>query len=116
MYFLNSMEAFLIAPQQQQKGQVSHMIHAFVFCNSIKCLLYFTEEEVVVATTRIETMLADTGVACHPEDERYKHLRGKRVQHPFRNCTLPIVFDDFVDREFGTGRNGLCEHLTYVLH
>lgn len=62
-----------------------------------------SEEEVVVATTRIETMLADTGVACHPEDDRYKHLRGKRVQHPFRNCTLPIVFDDFVDREFGTG-------------
>ena len=40
-------------------------------------------EEIVVATTRIETMLGDTGVAVHPEDERYKHLVGKHVLHPF---------------------------------
>lgn len=62
-----------------------------------------SDEEVVVATTRVETMLGDTGVAVHPEDDRYKHLRGKHVRHPFRNCTIPIVVDDFVDKEFGTG-------------
>ncbi|XP_049829740.1 valine--tRNA ligase [Schistocerca gregaria] len=60
-------------------------------------------EEVVVATTRIETMLGDSAVAVHPEDERYKHLHGKFVAHPFCNRKLPIVCDDFVDREYGTG-------------
>ncbi|KAI1295408.1 Valine--tRNA ligase [Halotydeus destructor] len=59
--------------------------------------------EIVVATTRIETMLGDTAVAVHPQDERYKHLHGKFVSHPFLNRKLPIVCDDFVDMAFGTG-------------
>ncbi|KAM9488338.1 valine--tRNA ligase [Clarias gariepinus] len=62
-----------------------------------------SDEEVVVATTRIETMLGDTGVAVHPKDSRYTHLKGKVAIHPFCNRKLPIVFDDFVDMEFGTG-------------
>ena len=63
-----------------------------------------SDEEIVVATTRIETMLGDTGVAVHPEDPRYKHLHGKHMIHPFRNNALiPIVADDFVERDFGTG-------------
>jgi valyl-tRNA synthetase len=62
-----------------------------------------SDEEVVVATTRVETMLGDTAVALHPDDERYKHLQGKRVIHPFRNETLPIILDSFVDMSFGTG-------------
>ncbi|XP_077987163.1 valine--tRNA ligase-like [Glandiceps talaboti] len=62
-----------------------------------------SDEEVVVATTRVETMLGDTAVAVHPNDDRYKHLHGKRVVHPFRNETLPIVCDEFVEMEFGTG-------------
>jgi len=63
-----------------------------------------SDEEVVVATTRIETMLGDTGVAVHPEDPRYKHLHGKHVVHPFRkDALIPIVADDFVERDFGTG-------------
>uniref|UniRef100_F6UIU8 valine--tRNA ligase n=1 Tax=Ornithorhynchus anatinus TaxID=9258 RepID=F6UIU8_ORNAN len=62
-----------------------------------------SDEEVVVATTRIETMLGDTAVAVHPKDPRYQHLRGKSVLHPFVQRTLPVVFDDFVDMEFGTG-------------
>uniref|UniRef100_A0A8C2YPH0 valine--tRNA ligase n=1 Tax=Chinchilla lanigera TaxID=34839 RepID=A0A8C2YPH0_CHILA len=60
-------------------------------------------EEVVVATTRIETMLGDVAVAVHPEDPRYQHLQGKSVVHPFLPRSLPVVFDDFVDMEFGTG-------------
>ncbi|KAH8372584.1 hypothetical protein KR009_000143 [Drosophila setifemur] len=60
-------------------------------------------EEVVVATTRIETMLGDTAVAVHPQDERYKHLHGKFVVHPFSTRRLPIVCDEFVDMSFGTG-------------
>ncbi|XP_046570599.1 valine--tRNA ligase-like [Haliotis rubra] len=62
-----------------------------------------SDEEIVVATTRIETMLGDTAVAVHPDDPRYKHLHGKSVIHPFSDRRLPIVCDDFVDREFGTG-------------
>ncbi|XP_011180482.2 valine--tRNA ligase [Zeugodacus cucurbitae] len=62
-----------------------------------------SNEEVVVATTRIETMLGDTAVAVHPQDERYKHLHGKFVQHPFCDRRIPIVVDDFVDMNFGTG-------------
>jgi valyl-tRNA synthetase len=60
-------------------------------------------EELVVATTRIETMLGDTAVAVHPADERYKHLHGKFVEHPFCKRRIPIVCDDFVDVAFGTG-------------
>ncbi|OWF42659.1 valine--tRNA ligase-like [Mizuhopecten yessoensis] len=62
-----------------------------------------SDEEIVVATTRIETMLGDTGVAVHPEDDRYKHLHGRFVTHPFVDRRMPIVLDDFVDRNFGTG-------------
>ncbi|MCX7071128.1 MAG: valine--tRNA ligase [Gammaproteobacteria bacterium] len=58
---------------------------------------------IVVATTRPETMLGDTAVAVHPEDERYKHLVGKDVILPLCNRRIPIVADDYVDREFGTG-------------
>uniref|UniRef100_A0A671P772 valine--tRNA ligase n=1 Tax=Sinocyclocheilus anshuiensis TaxID=1608454 RepID=A0A671P772_9TELE len=67
----------------------------------IKCCP--ADEEVVVATTRIETMLGDTAVAVHPNDSRYQHLKGKMVVHPFCDRKMPIVFDDFVDMSFGTG-------------
>ncbi|WCK53661.1 valine--tRNA ligase [Aneurinibacillus sp. Ricciae_BoGa-3] len=56
-----------------------------------------------VATTRPETMLGDTAVAVHPEDERYQHLIGKTVIVPIVNREIPIVADDYVDREFGSG-------------
>ncbi|MGM9951413.1 MAG: valine--tRNA ligase [Lysinibacillus sp.] len=56
-----------------------------------------------VATTRPETMLGDSGVAVHPEDERYKHLIGKTVILPIVGREIPIVADDYVDMEFGTG-------------
>lgn len=62
-----------------------------------------SDEEIVVATTRVETMLGDTAVAVHPKDERYKHLHGKFVVHPFCDRKLPIVCDDFVEMGFGTG-------------
>jgi valyl-tRNA synthetase len=59
--------------------------------------------ELVVATTRPETMLGDTAVAVHPNDERYKHLIGKRVALPLAGRSIPIIADDYVDPEFGTG-------------
>ncbi|GLR72824.1 valine--tRNA ligase [Agaribacter marinus] len=59
--------------------------------------------ELVVATTRPETMLGDTAVAVHPDDERYKHLVGKMVKLPITEREIPIIADDYVDPEFGTG-------------
>ncbi|MDN5548157.1 MAG: valine--tRNA ligase, partial [Rhodococcus sp. (in: high G+C Gram-positive bacteria)] len=61
------------------------------------------EPHVIVATTRVETMLGDTAVAVHPEDERYKHLIGTTLDHPFTGRQIPIIADDYVDPEFGTG-------------
>ena len=58
---------------------------------------------VIVATTRPETMLGDTGVAVHPDDERYKDLVGKTVMLPIMNKEIPIIADEFVEKEFGTG-------------
>ncbi|KAF1723789.1 valine--tRNA ligase [Pseudoxanthomonas mexicana] len=57
----------------------------------------------VVATTRPETMLGDTAVMVHPEDERYAHLIGKMVKLPLTDREIPVIADDYVDREFGTG-------------
>jgi valyl-tRNA synthetase len=57
----------------------------------------------VVATTRPETMLGDTAVMVHPQDERYAALVGKRVKLPLTDRTIPVIADDYVDREFGTG-------------
>ena len=61
------------------------------------------EGAVEVATTRPETMLGDTAVAVHPEDERYRHLVGKRVRLPLVGREIPIIADPYVDPEFGTG-------------
>jgi valyl-tRNA synthetase len=62
-----------------------------------------TNEFIVVATTRPETMLGDTAVAVHPEDERYQKYVGKSVRLPLVNREIPIIADTYVDREFGTG-------------
>ena len=58
---------------------------------------------VTVATTRPETMLGDVAVMVHPEDERYKHLIGKQVTLPLCDRTIPVIADEYVDKEFGTG-------------
>ena len=62
-----------------------------------------TSECLVLATTRPETMLGDTAVAIHPDDERYRHLQGKKVLLPLVNKEIPIVTDTYVDMDFGTG-------------
>ena len=61
------------------------------------------KDYIEIATTRPETLLGDTAVAAHPEDERYKALVGKRVKLPLTDRTIPIIADAYVDREFGTG-------------
>ena len=61
------------------------------------------EDSLVVATTRAETMLGDSGVAVHPDDERYRHLVGRELPLPLTNRTVRVVADEHVDPEFGTG-------------
>ncbi len=62
-----------------------------------------SQPHIVVATTRVETMLGDTAIAVHPDDERYRHLVGTTLGHPFIDRQLIIVADEHVDPEFGTG-------------
>jgi valyl-tRNA synthetase len=62
-----------------------------------------TDQFIEVATTRVETMLGDSGIAVHPKDDRYKDVVGKSVRHPFIDRLMPIVADEYVDPEFGTG-------------
>ncbi|XP_069701064.1 valine--tRNA ligase-like isoform X2 [Periplaneta americana] len=68
---------------------------AYKFCDR--------DGEIVVSTTRVETMLGDTALAVHPLDDRYKNVWGEQVWHPFRRERIPIICDDFVDPDLGTG-------------
>ncbi|PHH73835.1 hypothetical protein CDD82_5253 [Ophiocordyceps australis] len=87
----------LDVPGYDKKVEFGVIVH---FCYPIQD----SDETIQVATTRVETMLGDTGIAVHPEDERYKHLVGKNAVHPFiPGRKLPIVADDYVDMSFGTG-------------
>lgn len=81
-----------------------------VIHKEVKSKLYYLrykiegeEGYVLVATTRPETILGDTAVCVHPDDERYRSLKGKKVLVPIINRAVPIIMDEYVDREFGTG-------------
>ncbi len=82
-----------------------------VIHKEIKSKLYYLrypvegekDQWVTIATTRPETILGDTAVCIHPEDDRFAHLKGKRVLVPLINRSIPIIEDEYVDREFGTG-------------
>ena len=69
----------------------------------LKYKIVDSDDYVVIATTRPETILGDTAVCVHPEDERYQFLKGKKVLVPLINREVPVIFDEYVDREFGTG-------------
>jgi valyl-tRNA synthetase len=69
----------------------------------IRYPIYNSKEFLIVATTRPETMLGDVAVAVNPEDARYQHLIGKQVHLPLCDRLIPIIADDYVDKEFGTG-------------
>ncbi|KAH7349379.1 valyl-tRNA synthetase [Plectosphaerella cucumerina] len=87
----------LSVPGYERKVEFGVLTH-------FKYQLEGSEETIEVATTRPETMLGDSGIAVHPDDERYKHLIGKYAKHPFVDRRLKIVADaKFVDPEFGTG-------------
>lgn len=72
---------------------------------ALRCFLdRYQVTDTITATTRLETMLGDTGIAVHPNDARYKDLVGKHARHPFiKDRIMPIVADDYVDPEFGSG-------------
>jgi len=70
---------------------------------SIRYAVVGSDESLVVATTRPETMLGDVAVAVHPEDERYAHLVGKTLKLPLSDREIPVIADDYVDKDFGTG-------------
>ncbi|MDR2569614.1 MAG: valine--tRNA ligase, partial [Oscillospiraceae bacterium] len=78
---------------EEREGLLYHLRYPITGCDDF----------LVVATTRPETMLGDTGVAVNPEDERFSHLIGKTAMLPLMEREIPIVADDFVDMEFGTG-------------
>ena len=80
----------------EYKEEASHLWH-------IRYKVKGEDNYIVVATTRPETMLGDTAVAVHPEDERYKNLIGKTCILPIMNKEIPIIADEFVEKEFGTG-------------
>lgn len=78
---------------EERQGKLYHLQYQIVGSN----------EFVTIATTRPETILGDTAICIHPEDERYQHLKGKQAIVPICNRFIPIIFDAYVDREFGTG-------------
>ncbi len=79
--------------QEEESGSLWHLRYPVVD----------SDEVIVVATTRPETMLGDTAVAVNPNDERYQHLVGKRIALPLCDREIPIIADDYVDAEFGSG-------------
>ena len=84
--------------QEEEDGFMWHIRYPLVEQDDVKGLTHLT-----VATTRPETMLGDVAVMVHPEDERYAHLIGKQITLPLCDRTLPIISDEYVDMEFGTG-------------
>jgi valyl-tRNA synthetase len=84
--------------QEEEDGFMWHIRYPLAEPDKARGLTHLT-----VATTRPETMLGDVAVMVHPEDERYKHLIGKQVKLPLCDRNIPIIADDYVDKEFGTG-------------
>ncbi len=82
--------------------EVEHTEHAGNFWH-IKYQIKGTEDYVVIATTRPETLFGDTAVAVNPEDERYKDIVGKTLMLPLTDREIPVIADEYVDKEFGTG-------------
>ena len=84
--------------QEEEDGFMWHIRYPLVEKDSVRGLTHLT-----VATTRPETMLGDVAVMVHPDDERYLHLIGKQVKLPLCERNIPVIADEYVDKEFGTG-------------
>ena len=85
----------------ESEGKMHYI--CYPFANGPQRIDGVEQQGMTIATTRPETMMADGALAVHPEDERYKHLVGQMVDLPLCNRQIPIIADDFVDREFGSG-------------
>ncbi len=79
---------------EEEEGHFWHICYPLADC---------PEQHVIIATTRPETLLGDSAVAVHPDDERYRHLVGKELILPLTGRTIPVIADDYVDPAFGTG-------------
>ena len=93
---------------KEAQGKLVYVKYAIAPDNSavgdiIQHSTFNIQHSIVVATTRPETIMGDTAVCVNPNDERYAHLKGKSVIVPIVNRVVPIIFDDYVDAEFGTG-------------
>ncbi|WP_435628269.1 valine--tRNA ligase [Candidatus Ferrigenium straubiae] len=84
--------------QEEEDGFMWHIRYPLAEPDGVKGLTHLT-----IATTRPETMLGDVAVMVHPEDERYQHLIGKQITLPLCGRDIPIIADEYVDKEFGTG-------------
>ncbi|PYH89225.1 valyl-tRNA synthetase [Aspergillus ellipticus CBS 707.79] len=106
---LNTAISNLEVDTQDLKGRTLLDIPGYERPVEFGVLVYFqyqvqgSEETIEIATTRPETMVGDAAVAVHPNDARYKHLVGQKIQHPFVDRLLTIIADDYVDPEYGTG-------------
>mgnify|MGYP006178687601 CR=1 FL=1 len=85
---------------EERQGKLYHIKYAIVDDSENPTP---NTQYLIVATTRPETILGDTAICVHPEDERYAHLKGKSVVVPICNRVIPVIFDEYVDKEFGTG-------------
>ncbi|PCH97578.1 MAG: valine--tRNA ligase [Bacteroidetes bacterium] len=92
-------------PKGQTAVSDEEVIHREVEANlyHVKYKIEDSEEWLTIATTRPETILGDTAICVHPQDKRYQHLKGKKALVPLIGRAIPIIFDEYVDMEFGTG-------------
>lgn len=90
---LNTAVSDLEVISEEREGSLWHITYPLADCN----------ESITIATTRPETMLGDVAVAVHPDDQRYQHLIGKKIKLPLTEREIPIIADEYVDKEFGTG-------------
>jgi valyl-tRNA synthetase len=88
---------------EEEDGFLWHIAYPLVAADAGSKDASDAATSLVVATTRPETMLGDVAVMVHPEDERYRHLIGRKVRLPLCDREIPVIADDYVDREFGTG-------------
>lgn len=101
---------FLAVPNHSLKDK-----YEFGMITSFAYKVDGSDEEIVVATTRLETMLGDTAVAVHPDDPRYTHLHGKCLVHPFTDRKIPIVTDGVLVGKPVTRRAMHCMTYTHIL-
>ena len=103
--FISVVIVILLLPISNVSGSNSDFDSATTLVSGITQdgLIEGSDEKLMIATTRPETILGDSAICVNPNDERYTHLKGKKAIVPLVNRVIPIIFDEYVDMEFGTG-------------